>query len=482
MDTFENQEFDHTPEENWAAPEETTPQQPYTKPYHGVGTGRKESPYANSPYETYHAPQQEYRYQPQAEPPVKPKKVKKPRKPMGKGPKAIIAISLALVLLLGMAAGALYALGFSYDSWENTLFVKNRYTMPDVLAAMAADTVVAKVGDKELTNGMLQLYFGRQLWDLVEEYGDYLTSLGLNLDEPLCDQEFPGADGATWEQYLLSTAVGAWVQQQTLVCMAEEEDFQYPEGLRTFLDSLEENLNSQAVANGFKDGNALVQKEMGATANTAQYKAYSAVYNQSMEYYAALYESMEPEAAQVEAYFDEHADELSEQYRVSKETKPVVDVRHILLKPEATVDEEGKTVYTDEAKAACLQKAEQLLEQWKNGVATEESFAQLAGEHTEDPGSKTTGGLYEYVYQGDMTENFDAWCFDESRQPGDTGIVETNYGYHIMYFVYGADEWYRLAYQNLCANMCQELINVGYETYPSEVYFHKIVLSAISFE
>ena len=29
---------------------------------------------------------------------------------------------------------------------------------------------------------------------------------------------------------------------------------------------------------------------------------------------------------------------------------------------------------------------------------------------------------------------FDAWCFDASRQPGDTGIVKTDYGYHIMYF------------------------------------------------
>ena len=34
-----------------------------------------------------------------------------------------------------------------------------------------------------------------------------------------------------------------------------------------------------------------------------------------------------------------------------------------------------------------------------------------------------------------MVTNFNDWCFDESRQPGDHGIVETEYGYHIMYFV-----------------------------------------------
>ena len=34
-----------------------------------------------------------------------------------------------------------------------------------------------------------------------------------------------------------------------------------------------------------------------------------------------------------------------------------------------------------------------------------------------------------------MTAAFNDWCFDESRKPGDHGIVETSFGYHIMYFV-----------------------------------------------
>ena len=93
MDTFENEEYLETPEEPW---EEPAPQQP--NPYHGTGAGRKESPYANSPYETYQPPRQEYRYQPQTEPPVKPRTVKKPRKPMGK---KILAALLAVVLVAG---------------------------------------------------------------------------------------------------------------------------------------------------------------------------------------------------------------------------------------------------------------------------------------------------------------------------------------------------------------------------------------------
>ena len=98
MDAFENPEYEYQPE----IPEEPTPaipQQPYESPYHGTGAGRKESPYANSPYETYHAPREEYRYHPQTEPPVKPKKVKKPRKPLGR---KILAAILALILVAGV--------------------------------------------------------------------------------------------------------------------------------------------------------------------------------------------------------------------------------------------------------------------------------------------------------------------------------------------------------------------------------------------
>ena len=34
-----------------------------------------------------------------------------------------------------------------------------------------------------------------------------------------------------------------------------------------------------------------------------------------------------------------------------------------------------------------------------------------------------------------MVEAFNDWCFDPARSAGDTGVVETEYGYHVMYFV-----------------------------------------------
>ena len=53
-----------------------------------------------------------------------------------------------------------------------------------------------------------------------------------------------------------------------------------------------------------------------------------------------------------------------------------------------------------------------------------------------DDGSKETAGLYEAIRISDSyVESFENWSFDDARKAGDSGIIETEYGYHIMYFV-----------------------------------------------
>ena len=83
-----------------------------------------------------------------------------------------------------------------------------------------------------------------------------------------------------------------------------------------------------------------------------------------------------------------------------------------------------------------------LLAQWKAGDANEDSFAALANEVSDD-GDGTTGGFYGDIYPGQMVSAFDAWCFDDGRKAGDTGIVETEYGYHVMYFCGDSTTTYR---------------------------------------
>lgn len=108
-----------------------------------------------------------------------------------------------------------------------------------------------------------------------------------------------------------------------------------------------------------------------------------------------------------------------------------------------TESAEAQEQAKEDAKAAAKIKAEQILDDWKNGDATEDSFAELAKTYSDDTGSNTNGGLYEAVKEGQMVTNFNDWCFDASRKAGDTGIVESDYGYHIIYFIGDdAEEWH----------------------------------------
>lgn len=101
MDTFDNNDFDCQPIED-----PVTPPQPEQTTYHSTGSGRKESPYADSPYAAQS--HQEYEYQPQRQP-------KPPKKSGGKTGRRILAAVLALVLVAG---GCLITAASVNAHWE----------------------------------------------------------------------------------------------------------------------------------------------------------------------------------------------------------------------------------------------------------------------------------------------------------------------------------------------------------------------------
>ncbi len=121
---------------------------------------------------------------------------------------------------------------------------------------------------------------------------------------------------------------------------------------------------------------------------------------------------------------------------------PTVDVHHLLKSfadPEKDnkKDDDGKVIYTDAEKAVAKEAAEKLLKEWEEmeGGKTLENFKKLVEKNTDDTASAATGGLYENIsYDQNYVKPFLDWCIDENRKVGDVEIIETEYGYHIMYF------------------------------------------------
>ena len=150
------------------------------------------------------------------------------------------------------------------------------------------------------------------------------------------------------------------------------------------------------------------------------------------------------------------ADEANSRYYVAvfngreRQETPDYNVRHILVTGASLDLPEGETATEEQLTA----KANEILAGWDG---TEEGFAKLAEEYSQDGGSNTNGGLYENVPKGRMVAPFQDWCYEEGRQPGDTGVVYySGTGAHVMYFVgYGDTPYWHYACEDALRSAAQ---------------------------
>ena len=282
-------------------------------------------------------------------------------------------------------------------------------------------TTALTIGDRSYSPSEVTYTYANQYQTFVNSYGSYASMFGLDTKyglSGLANQESAFGEG-TWRDYFLEQAVNSLKQNLALGKYAAENGIELTDEEKQEVEDSFASLEEQAKSYGYGSADKFIAANYGIGNNVEKVKAYAL----EQELARKVYTQVSDETAEAVTL-----DEIKEQY-------PTVAVRHILVKAEASED----GTYTDEAKDAAKARAEEILAEWEDGDKTEESFAALAEEYSEDPGSNENGGLYDSVMQGQMVEEFDAFCFDETRKPGDTGIVygeSGSYaGYHVMYFV-----------------------------------------------
>lgn len=154
---------------------------------------------------------------------------------------------------------------------------------------------------------------------------------------------------------------------------------------------------------------------------------------------------------------------------IYKSEQPTVTVRHILIEPETEEDASAEKA-TQEQWAAAKAKADEVYSQWQANGATEDAFSALTSENSADSGSASNGGLIENAYPGQMVSEFNAWIFG-ARAAGDTAIVRTDYGYHLIYFVSvnQTPYWQTVAVQGLKDDAMAEKLDGSLDAYEVKV-------------
>ena len=77
-----------------------------------------------------------------------------------------------------------------------------------------------------------------------------------------------------------------------------------------------------------------------------------------------------------------------------------------------------------------------MLEEWKAGAATEESFAELCDKYNDPANGAAEGGLVEAATSSSMPSDLSSWTQDESRAAGDTAVItpEGSENTYVLYY------------------------------------------------
>ena len=322
------------------------------------------------------------------------------------------------------------AQGYQFSAGVQAQYEESMKGLKDTAAG--SGTTVSKYLAQSFGSLMTEKLYGRELLHTLQ-YQAYASDYALA--QTYTDSEIQAAyeadtksyDRVSWEYVTVSGAAETTTDAQgNTVAATEEETAAAKEAAKETAD---------AILSAYESGTSLEDAAKGYEKAT-YYDTQNASYSDTATGNWIFDDSRTDGDAEVL--------EVGSTYYVAvfhkryQETSDTVDVRHILIQPEAGTLSEGDDGYEEEQAslmADAKKVADDLLDQWKNGAATEDSFAELANENSSDTGSNTKGGLYTQVYQGEMVSSFNDWCFDPSRQPGDTGVIETTYGYHVMYFV-----------------------------------------------
>jgi len=299
--------------------------------------------------------------------------------------------------------------------------------------------VVATAGEYTLTAGVLQVLYGLELrlWQTGEQTEN--PDWSLPLDVQLCPME---GTAVTWQQFFLERALNTWHTLQALVLESttaqmeldpeyvfNQENFdkywqlEMPalEVLYGYDPSYEVNSMHQDYIDSLPDlletlgGADALAEELGATG--ADLLALAELANYAYAYFTFAHDYLGITEEEITALAGEN----------TGVTGSSVTFRHILLLPEGD---------TEEAWAAAESQGNTLLtvDFAKSRRRNEGNFAVIARENSQDEGTRNNGGLYSGVTPGIMPQALDTWLFDEARLPGDTAVLRSDLGIHVLYF------------------------------------------------
>lgn len=208
----------------------------------------------------------------------------------------------------------------------------------------------------------------------------------------------------TWGDYLLSFVEKDIQRRYLLSALATENGMVLSEDKKTAVESSVDSILSQAEAAGLS-GDAFVSQYFGDNMTIERFRAILAVYQLADQYLADYVDS----------------------YEFTDEELQLPTVRHILYKAVINSTESENATEAEIAEAKALAEAT---------LASINSYEDMVLVGDRDYTAAIAAETAQYtVSVGQMVPEFEQWCYDPTRKIGDKGIVQTDFGFHVMFFV-----------------------------------------------
>ena len=268
---------------------------------------------------------------------------------------------------------------------------------------------VLTCGDYTMTSAQFQYYFGQQYAAIIDTYGTGAFDSSKDLNTQSYDSQ------QSWAEFLTEQAFGLAEQTQRLCLAAQAAGFDPVEG--------EQVTDEAARSRGYADAQAMLTALYGEGAGPESYAAFVRDLATS-EAYSEILQGGDYTEAELEAYYDAHAEEYKSVFHVEKNDERPIDVRIIRFYPNDLGSDADWKAAEERALAA---EAEFQKE------PTDERFAALADERTEDYKSPA-GGLYPGLGpdgRGPLAE----WLFPDggARAVGDLTLLRESDAWALCY-------------------------------------------------
>ncbi len=260
---------------------------------------------------------------------------------------------------------------------------------------------VASSENIEIDGAVMTYFYNDNMLAFVNNYSAVLDKLGLDPTKPF-DEQYRKNGEETWYDFFISEACTIVHYLMALNEIAIDDGIALSDAEKAAIKA-----GAEAITDGWY-GRGVTSSDI-ANARNIEALAYKFENTKKAEYM--------PSVSEMEQYVLENETDFD--YDESK----TVNVRHILV-PDSLMS----------SHEAAVKRANDILGLYESGEKNSEAFSLLALEYSNDPGSCYSGGLYENLKAGMTVEKFDEWCFDESRKHGDTAVIETEYGAHVMFF------------------------------------------------